>query len=286
MWLRLLVYRSNRLLLLWSNLFFNMFCFVFLAWDETEPWRSVVQRVSPGRIWETWQSQLTVCLNLSALLIFTPETIVHPTPIMSSHKHNFQCFDAVGCEGHVQNHTSRLPRITQHGMVEHHESLRECYLCSEYRHSQALEALETQATPVCHSCSSYLHHHPHQYVLSRPTRPEEHPMARSGYNQHVHHHRYSKTVVLVKNSDPSFRTTIVLRRRSIHSFSLFLEEVSELMQYHIRKVYTLDGRKVRPWLSFVLMFIYSSCREFLCLTQIPACLEVTLYYEGTLIKTN
>lgn len=71
-------------------------------------------------------------------------------------------------------------------------------------------------------------------------------MAYSSHNRHVqHHHRYNKKVVLVKNSDPSFRKTIVLHSKSLRSFGLFLEEVSELMQYHIRKLYTPEGRKVR-----------------------------------------
>ncbi|KAM8725855.1 oxygen-regulated protein 1-like [Acanthopagrus schlegelii] len=166
---------------------------------------------------------------------------------MSSHKQNFQCFNAVGGDGSHKSHLSykhhnvRLPRIPQHGMVANHEPPVECYLCSEYRHAQALEALETQATPLYHSHAPYHHHHPHQYVLRRP---EEHPVAHSGYNRHTHHHRYNKRVVLVKNSDPSFRKTIVLHRRSLRSFGLFLEEVSELMQYHIRKLYTLEGRKI------------------------------------------
>ena len=166
---------------------------------------------------------------------------------MSSHKRNFQCFNAVGGDGSHKSHLSykhhnvQLPRIPQHGMVANHEPPVECYLCSEYRHAQALEALETQATPLYHSHAPYHHHHPHQYVLRRP---EEHPVAHSGYNRHTHHHRYNKRVVLVKNSDPSFRKTIVLHRRSLRSFGLFLEEVSELMQYHIRKLYTLEGRKV------------------------------------------
>ncbi|XP_070782423.1 retinitis pigmentosa 1-like 1 protein [Enoplosus armatus] len=166
---------------------------------------------------------------------------------MSSHKRNFQCFNAVGGEGShksshpFKHHTSRLPRIPQHGMVA---PLEECYLCSEYRHAQALEALETPVTPLCHTHTPYHHHHPHQYVLTGPTRPAEHPVAHSGHNRLIPHHRYNKKVVLVKNSDPSFRRTIVLYRRSLRSFGLFLEEVSELMQYHIRKFYTLEGRKI------------------------------------------
>lgn len=174
-----------------------------------------------------------------------------------SSKRTFQCFNAVGgecihkCSPPFEHHSSRFPRIPQHGIVAHHEPLEECYHCSECRHTQALEA---QAPSLYHSYMPYLHHHPQQYVLSRPTRPEENPAVHSGYNRHIHHHRYNKRVVLVKNSDPSFRRTIILHHRSLHSFGLFLEEVSELMQYHIRKVYTLEGHKVSLLIRFQLWF--------------------------------
>lgn len=61
---------------------------------------------------------------------------------------------------------------------------------------------------------------------------------------HSHHHRDNKRVVLVKNSDPSFTRAIFLHHQSVHSFGLFLEEISELMQYNVKKVYSLEGRKV------------------------------------------
>ncbi|KAG8011259.1 Retinitis pigmentosa 1-like 1 protein, partial [Nibea albiflora] len=162
---------------------------------------------------------------------------------MSSRKRNFQCFNAVGGEGSHKHHTSQLPRIPQHGMVAHQETPEECYICSEYRHAQALEELETQAASLYPSHAPYHYHHPNEYVLRRPARPEEHPMAHSGHNRHIQH-RYNKRVVLVKNSDPSLRKTIILHRRSLRNFELFLEEVSELMQYRIRKLYTLEGRKI------------------------------------------
>ncbi|XP_029966659.1 retinitis pigmentosa 1-like 1 protein [Salarias fasciatus] len=164
---------------------------------------------------------------------------------MSSHKRSFQCFSAVGAEGDhrpshaFKHHSHHLPRIPQHGIVGHH--VNECCLCSEYRHAQTFEAVDTHLTPFYHTPyhhPHHHHHHPHQYVLRGPSRPEGAP---SG---HVHHHRHKKRVVLVKNSDPSLRKTIVLHRRGLRSFGLFLEEVSELMQYHIRKFYTLEGRKI------------------------------------------
>ncbi|KAM6915121.1 retinitis pigmentosa 1-like 1 protein [Xenentodon cancila] len=166
---------------------------------------------------------------------------------MSSHKRNFQCFNAVGGDGShhsslpFKHHTTRLPRIPQHGVAAHHELIDECCLCAEYRHAQAVEAVESQSLPLYHAHPPYHHYHPHQYVLTGPSRPEQAPL---GHERHGHHHRHNKWVVLVKNSDPSFRRTIILHRRSLRSFGLFLEEVSDLMQFHIRKVYTQEGRKI------------------------------------------
>lgn len=158
---------------------------------------------------------------------------------MSSHKRSFQCFNAVGSHKPsvpFKHHGGHLPRIGQRGLVARYDPLEECYYCSEYlRHAQALEALETQASPLCHSCTPCVHH---QHVPSRPDGPP------------TLHHRHSKKVVLVKNSDPSLRSTIVLHRRNLRSFGLFLEEVSALMQYHIRKLCTLEGCKVRPRIRF------------------------------------
>ncbi|XP_026175077.1 retinitis pigmentosa 1-like 1 protein [Mastacembelus armatus] len=166
---------------------------------------------------------------------------------MSTNKRSFQCFNTVGGEdahrssASFKHHTSHLPRIPRHGMVGHHEPLEECYLCSEYRHAQAWDALETQVSPLYHTHTPHHHHHPHRYVHSGATEPEA---AHSGQDHHIHHHRYNKRMMLVKNSDPSLRKTIILHRRNLRSFGLFLEEVSELMQYHIRKLYTLDGHKI------------------------------------------
>lgn len=161
---------------------------------------------------------------------------------MSSHRRNFECFNAVGAEGShksslpFKHHTSRLPRIHHHGMVAHRDPLEECCLCCQYRHTLALEAIKTQVAPLCHTGNPYHQ----QYVLRGANGLEEPPVAHSG-----HLHRSNKRVVLVKNSDPSSRKTVVLQRRSLQSFGLFLEEASELMQYHIRKLCTLEGSKVR-----------------------------------------
>uniref|UniRef100_A0A3B5LT59 Doublecortin domain-containing protein n=1 Tax=Xiphophorus couchianus TaxID=32473 RepID=A0A3B5LT59_9TELE len=165
---------------------------------------------------------------------------------MSRRKCNFHCFNAVGGEGShksshpLDHHTTRLPKISQHGMGDYHELDQECCLCSACRHAHTLDDVENQLLPFYHAHPPYYHHLPHQYVLSGPSRHEE---THSAYDCHLHHQN-NKKIVLVKNSDPSFRKTIILHRRGLRSFGLFLEEVSELMQYHIRKLYTQEGCKI------------------------------------------
>ncbi|XP_014851680.1 PREDICTED: retinitis pigmentosa 1-like 1 protein [Poecilia mexicana] len=167
---------------------------------------------------------------------------------MSRHKRNFHCFNAVGGEGShksshpLDHHTTWLPKIPQRGMAAYHELEQECCLCPACRPAHTLDDVENQLLPFYHAHPPYYHHHhPHQYVLSGPSRHEE---THSANDCHLHHQRYNKKIVLVKNSDPSFRKTVILHRRGLRSFDLFLEEVSELMQYHIRKLYTQEGCKI------------------------------------------
>lgn len=42
----------------------------------------------------------------------------------------------------------------------------------------------------------------------------------------------------------------MLNRRSTRSLRAFFDEVSEVMQFHVRKLYTAEGRRVRSDLYF------------------------------------
>lgn len=138
---------------------------------------------------------------------------------MSSHKRSFQCFSAVPAS---HKHAGcRLPHIPDPDAAE--AAAAACYLWSQCRHARALEAFHSQASPLCP-----YHRHQHR----RPSRPAEPPPR-------------AKKVVLIKNSEPSLRKTVVLQRKGLRSLGLFLEEVSELLQYHVRRLYTLDGHKVK-----------------------------------------
>ncbi|XP_073683623.1 uncharacterized protein rp1l1a [Garra rufa] len=130
---------------------------------------------------------------------------------MAIHKRSFRCFDAL-----LDDLSQKVPLpfgvrtiMTPRGThsIKHLEQLEDggCYLCSDRRY---------------------------------PSRPEEPP---SG---HQHHHRHPKRIVLVKNNDPTVRRSIILSRRTARSLRVFMDEISELMQCHVKKLYTLEGRKI------------------------------------------
>ncbi|XP_040204026.1 retinitis pigmentosa 1-like 1 protein [Rana temporaria] len=53
-----------------------------------------------------------------------------------------------------------------------------------------------------------------------------------------------KKVVLVKNGDPTVRRSILLNRRNARNFKTFLEDASDLLQFTVRRLYTVDGRRI------------------------------------------
>ncbi|XP_073442710.1 retinitis pigmentosa 1-like 1 protein [Dendrobates tinctorius] len=53
-----------------------------------------------------------------------------------------------------------------------------------------------------------------------------------------------KKIVLVKNGDPTIRRSVILNRRNARNFRTFLEDASDLLQYTVRRLYTVDGRKI------------------------------------------
>ncbi|KAJ8378781.1 hypothetical protein AAFF_G00235980 [Aldrovandia affinis] len=63
------------------------------------------------------------------------------------------------------------------------------------------------------------------------------PLSAPGYG-----HR--RRVVLVRNSDPAVRRTVVLRLRELRSLRLLIEEISALLHCHVRALHALDGRKM------------------------------------------
>lgn len=58
-----------------------------------------------------------------------------------------------------------------------------------------------------------------------------------------HGPRIPKKITLVKNGETSFRRSIILNRRNARSFKTLLDEISEILQFPVKKLFTVDGKK-------------------------------------------
>lgn len=67
--------------------------------------------------------------------------------------------------------------------------------------------------------------------------------------------RTPKTLLVFRNGDPTVEHSVVLHKRTTPTFESILEYISELMQFHVRRLHTADGRRVsvlHPTLSYSL----------------------------------
>ncbi|MGH0179256.1 UNVERIFIED_CONTAM: hypothetical protein FKN15_012016 [Acipenser sinensis] len=156
---------------------------------------------------------------------------------MAIHKRSFKCFDALLDD---LSHKVPLPFgvrtiTTPRGThcINRLEQLEDggCYLCSDRWQGKpiSVEAAGRKQAPWQSSRPAS--------SRRRPSRLEELPGKHAA-------HRHPKRITLVKNSDPAVRRTIILNKITARSLKVFLEEISQLLQYTIRRLYTQDGRKV------------------------------------------
>nr|XP_013812060.1 PREDICTED: retinitis pigmentosa 1-like 1 protein [Apteryx mantelli mantelli] len=59
-----------------------------------------------------------------------------------------------------------------------------------------------------------------------------------------HGPRIPKKITLLKNGEIGFRRSIILNRRNARSFKMLLDEISEILQFPVKKFYTVDGKKI------------------------------------------
>ncbi|XP_019958886.2 retinitis pigmentosa 1-like 1 protein [Paralichthys olivaceus] len=153
---------------------------------------------------------------------------------MAVHKRSFKCFDAL-LDDLSQKvplpfgvRTVTTPRGTN--TIRHLEQLQDggCYLCSDRRQAKPINMELASKRP-----SIWYH------LNRRPQRPES--LSATPPNHLPYRQR---RILLVKNSEPGMRRSVVLSRRSSRSLRAFLDEVSEVMQFHVRKLYTAEGRKI------------------------------------------
>lgn len=61
--------------------------------------------------------------------------------------------------------------------------------------------------------------------------------------------RTPKKLLVFRNGDPSVKHTVVLNKRTTPTFASILEYISELVQFHVVKLHTADGRRVSVLLT-------------------------------------
>nr|XP_006003043.1 PREDICTED: retinitis pigmentosa 1-like 1 protein [Latimeria chalumnae] len=104
-----------------------------------------------------------------------------------------------------------------------------CYLCSDKRHVKAAGARPPAPWQ-------------NRSKASRSGKRQASPAASVSHAHLVH--KTPKKIMLVKNGEADMRHTVVLNRRNTYTFKTFLDEVSDLMQCSVKKLCTLEGRKV------------------------------------------
>ncbi|KAM9820889.1 retinitis pigmentosa 1-like 1 protein [Neosynchiropus ocellatus] len=160
---------------------------------------------------------------------------------MAVHKRSFKCFDAL-----LDDLSQKVPLpfgvrtvTTPHGTtkIKHLEQLQDgaCYLCSDRRQAKPID-LELASKRQ----NIWFHNN------RRSQRPESASATPPGHLPHR-----QRRILLLKNTEPWNRRTVVLSRKLSRSLRAFLDEASELLQFHVRKLYTAEGRKIDSVQSLV-----------------------------------
>ncbi|XP_061613758.1 oxygen-regulated protein 1-like [Phyllopteryx taeniolatus] len=91
----------------------------------------------------------------------------------------------------------------------------------------------------------------HARPASSRRRTLQRPRAFPGRQEPVLVHT-PKRLVVFRNGDPSVKHKVVIQKRSSTTFEWILEYISEMMQFHVVKLHTADGRRVEGLPSLIL----------------------------------
>ncbi|XP_068252868.1 retinitis pigmentosa 1-like 1 protein [Nyctibius grandis] len=111
-----------------------------------------------------------------------------------------------------------------------------CYLCSDKKYVKPISIISGRHRPVPPRSG-----HPSSSLrrVAQEGKLEDHS---TPFTQHGP--RLPKKITLVKNGESGFRRSIILNRRNARSFKTLLDEISEILQFPVKKLYTVDGKKI------------------------------------------
>ncbi|KAM6432719.1 retinitis pigmentosa 1-like 1 protein [Rhynochetos jubatus] len=110
-----------------------------------------------------------------------------------------------------------------------------CYLCSDKKYVKPISITSGGQRPV-----PPRHGRPSSTVR-RLVQEDKFEDYSTPFTQHGP--RIPKKITLVKNGESGFRRSIILNRRNARSFKTLLDEISEILQFPVKKLYTADGKK-------------------------------------------
>ncbi|NXN78594.1 RP1 protein, partial [Bombycilla garrulus] len=116
------------------------------------------------------------------------------------------------------------------------------YICSHQRKMKPINLEQASKKPL-------------PWQISRPVsaRRRAVQLARqNGFGHRESRITTPKKMLVFKNGDVRHRRTIVLGKKNTQTFEAFLDNMSELMQYPVAKLYTTDGRKVPNLQALIL----------------------------------
>lgn len=125
------------------------------------------------------------------------------------------------------------------------------YICSDKRTVKPIDLEQARRKPP-----PWYHTRP---VSSKPLRKRQSPGPRkTRRNEHAALLHTPKRLVVFRNGDPEVKHTLLLQKRTTHSFEALLDHISEVMCFPVRRLHTPDGRRVRTHSVFHLCLSFEA----------------------------
>ncbi|XP_061777027.1 oxygen-regulated protein 1 [Nerophis ophidion] len=120
-----------------------------------------------------------------------------------------------------------------------------CYLCSDQRRVKPLNLEEVSRRQVPWNT-------PRAFIAGRWRRQGDGTGNRPAKVTQRVAVRTPKRLVVIRNKDPTVRRTIVLQKRTAPTFDALLDYLSQVLQFPVLKLYSVDGRRIGGLAALIL----------------------------------